>query len=273
MSNFKNIRFTPFQLAVLGILTCVLCGICGGIGLVASSLNFNSPRRAAAAPPSPSAVASQPVATETRTPVVAESSPTVVITSTPTVEPTASRPAAAPSATATYVVAPALINKDKIAEIVRFVELNRQLALPDAVPIKFLTRRQLREQWRDTSFDVAALEAVQTQQEFYRALHLIEPEVDLVQAALDSQTDILLGYYAPKEKVMHIVAESVNMFAEEEMTFAHEYVHALQDYHFDLNTIFDSELSGDALLAARSLPEGGCPPGRGFVYPAKYQAG
>jgi hypothetical protein len=40
------------------------------------------------------------------------------------------------------------------------------------------------------------------------------------------------------------------------MTFAHEYVHALQDYQFDLNHVFAEELSGDALLAARSLPEG-----------------
>jgi hypothetical protein len=103
---------------------------------------------------------------------------------------------------------------------------------------------------------VAALEAVQTQQEFYRALSLIEPEVDLVQAAFNSQTDLLLGYYTPQEKVMYIIAESVNMFAEEEMTFAHEYVHALQDYHFGLNDVFAEQLSGDALLAARSLPEG-----------------
>lgn len=136
------------------------------------------------------------------------------------------------------------------------MERYRQLALPTIVPIEFLTRRQLREQWRTTSFDVAALEAAQTQQEFYRALGLIEPEVDLVQAAFDSQTDIMLGYYTPKEKVMVIIAESVNMFSEEEMTFAHEYVHALQDYHFDLNQVLSAQLSGDALLAARSLPEG-----------------
>jgi hypothetical protein len=55
---------------------------------------------------------------------------------------------------------------------------------------------------------------------------------------------------------MYIIAESVNMFAQEEMTFAHEYVHALQDYYFDLNGYLNKEGSADALLAARSLPEG-----------------
>lgn len=245
MSNFKNIRFSPFQLAVLGILTCMLCVICAGIGLVTSRLSLNSPPQVLAA-------SSPPAATPTAT---VANSPTAMATPSATLEPT-SLPPAAPSPTATYVVAPALINKDKISKIIQFVELSRQLTLPSEVPLKFLTRRQLQAQWRDSSFDVAALEAVQTQQEFYRVLNLIGPEVDLVQAAFDSQADILLGYYTPQEKVMYIIAESVNMFAEEEMTFAHEYVHALQDYHFGLNRVFTAELSGDALLAARSLPEG-----------------
>lgn len=179
-----------------------------------------------------------------------------VPTPTPAIEAAPSRPVANPSPTATYVVAPALINQDKIAQIITYVERQRQLSLPAEIPIKFLTRRQLREQWRESSFDVTTLEAVQTQQEFYRLLGLIEPEVDLVEAALDSQTSLLLGYYTPQEKAMVIIAESVNMFAEEQMTFAHEYVHALQDYHFDLNQLMTADRSGDAQLAARSLPEG-----------------
>jgi hypothetical protein len=249
VSNFKSLHFTPFQLIVLGLLTCILCGICAGIGLVARSFSLDVPQAAAA--PSPLApAASQPAATHTP-----PASPTAATPPTPIIEPSA-LPSAAPSATATYVVAPALINQAKIADITRFVEQYRQLSLPTQIPIKFLTRRQLQEQWRDTSFDGAALQAAQTQQEFYRALNLIEPKVDLVQAAFDSQTDMMLGYYTPKEKEMYIIAESVNMFAEEEMTFAHEYVHALQDYHFNLGKVFEAELSGDALLAARSLPEG-----------------
>jgi hypothetical protein len=254
VSNFKSIHFTPFHLVALGILTCILCGICAGTGLVAYGLGLDLPRVAGVPPPATPPI-SQP--TGIQSPVVTSEPdpPPATPMPTPLVKPTV-LPSAAPSPTATYVVAPALINQEKIAEITSFVEQYRQLALPDEIPIKFLTRRQLQEQWRDTSFDVAALEAVQTQQEFYRALNLIEPGVDLVEAAFASQTDIMLGYYTPKEKAMVIIAESVNMFAEEEMTFAHEYVHALQDYHFDLSHIFDEKLSGDALLAARSLPEG-----------------
>lgn len=251
----KNIRFTPFQLAILGILTFVFCAICVGNGLIYSTIRFDSPPEETIALLPATPLESKPQLEET--PLATQASNELVVnTPTPTLELTRLPPAPVPSPTATYVVAPALINKDKIAEIIKFVEKQRQLSLPTEIPIKFLTRRQLREQWRDSSFDVATLEAVQTQQEFYRILGLIEPDVDLVEAAFDSQTNILLGYYTPKEKAMYIIAESVNMFAEEEMTFAHEYVHALQDYHFDLNNIITEDRSGDALLAARSLPEG-----------------
>lgn len=246
----KTRPLTLPQTIILAGLAMVLCLICAGtIGVIYtnSDLLFGLPSQEAAAAPPGQAPVGPPTATPAPGPTPTPR-PTVAL-----VEPTAT---AQPSPTATYAVAPEFINKDKIADIVQFVEKSRQLSLPENVPIQFLTRHQLREQWRDEAFDVAALEAVQTQQEFYAALGLIEPQVDLVEAAFSSQTDILLGYYTPEEKMMYIIAESVNMFAEEEMTFAHEYVHALQDHHFDLTAIFNDQTSGDVLLAARSLPEG-----------------
>lgn len=251
----KRVGFSSTQMVILGLLALVLCGVFGGLGttiyLNLDELRGTAPQNVAVAPPPPA----PPLAT-----------PTIEVTPTstdiPTPAPTSTSmlpqaaPTAEPSATATYAVDPAFINKDKISEIAKFVEVWRELSLPQDVPIEFLTRRQLQEQWRDEAFDVAALQAVQTQQDFYRVMGLIEPDVDLVEAAFDSQTDILMGYYTPEEKAMYIIAESVNMFANEEMTFAHEYVHALQDYHFDLSNIITTGISGDAMLAARSLPEG-----------------
>ncbi|MEM7342759.1 MAG: hypothetical protein AAF485_00820 [Chloroflexota bacterium] len=249
-SPANSLAMTPFQLAVLGGLTLLLCII--GLTIVSIIyLNwetfFDVPQeQVAVAPTEPEATISP--------------SPTNTSIATATPLPTATLPVVEatklPTPTATQVVAAEYINKDKIAEIIQFVEDIRQLSLPEAVPINFLTRRQLEDQWQEDAFDKSVIEAVKTQQEFYTALGLIEPDVDLVQAAYDSQTDIILGYYTPDEKVMYIIAESVNMFAQEEMTFAHEYVHALQDYFFDLSLILPENSSGDALLAARSLPEG-----------------
>jgi hypothetical protein len=154
------------------------------------------------------------------------------------------------------VVAPEFINKDKIREIIEYVELRRQLALPEKLPLNFLTRRQIQEQWQQGSVEREVLEVVEKQQQFYAAMGLIEPEVDLVQAALDTQNSLVLGYYDPEERMMYVIADSVNMFAQEEMTFAHEYVHALQDHHFGIGALLDRNVSADAQLAARALPEG-----------------
>ncbi len=245
----KKETLTPAQMMILGVLSMLLCFICAAIvGLIYTNNDTLF------GPASQEVVAASPVAeVPTLTP-----SPTMTDTPMPQATTTLSKPAATPkpSPTATYVVGADLINRDKIAEITAFVEKQRGLYLPEPVPVKFLTYQQLREQWREQSFDKAAIEAIQTRQEFYRALDLIEPDVDLVQASFDSQTDTLLGYYTPKEKVMYVVAESVNMLSQEEIIFAHEYTHALQDYHFDLDAFLNVAVSGDALLAMRSLPEG-----------------
>jgi hypothetical protein len=53
-----------------------------------------------------------------------------------------------------------------------------------------------------------------------------------------------------------LVADSVNMFANEEIVYAHEYVHALQDQHFGLSHLLDQNLSADQAIADRALAEG-----------------
>jgi hypothetical protein len=55
---------------------------------------------------------------------------------------------------------------------------------------------------------------------------------------------------------MYLIAESVNMFASEEIVYAHEYTHALQDQHFGLDRFFSDELNADQAIAAQSLLEG-----------------
>ena len=244
----KSNPFSSAQIVVLLVLFLFLCAVCSGVGAVFYLRQNTIPAQAGSGVSTP---ATSVAASNANTPQF-----------TPTPAPTATsmlpqaKPTAEPSATATYVVSAEFTNKDKIKDILGFVEEWRELSVPQEIPIVFLTRDQFSSQWQDEAFDVEILEAVKKQQEFYIVMGLLEPDVDLVQAAYDSRTDIILGYYTPDEKIMYVIAESVNMFAQEEMTFAHEYVHALQDAHFDLSTIYNHNRSGDALLAARSLPEG-----------------
>jgi hypothetical protein len=48
----------------------------------------------------------------------------------------------------------------------------------------------------------------------------------------------------------------VNMFAGEEIVYAHEYTHALQDQHFGLKRFLSADMNADQAIAARALAEG-----------------
>lgn len=240
------------QMLVLAILGLLLCGICAGTSLLIWQNQPALTGLTTGSQPTPTAPPAPPATPELLAAATGSPAPRPTATSM-LPQATATRQ---PTATATYAVAPEFINKDKIRDITKFVEQWRELELPEKLPIEFVTRPQLRELWRDQAYEAETLTAVQTQQEFYKALGLLQPDVDLLEAAFESQMSQMMGYYTPEDKSLVIIAESVNMFANEEMTFAHEYTHALQDHHFDLSRIFNTNLSGDALLAARSLPEG-----------------
>lgn len=246
----KKMSLSLVQMGILAGLVLALCGVCSAFvsfTYLNRTVLFGSSQAAA---PTPIATAT-PSPTLTRSP----SAPPMPTTTATSMLPTAI-PTGAPTPTPTYAVAPEKINEAKIHQITEYVEQARQLTLPDEIPISFITRDQLRQQWQQESIEKATLDALTTQQQFYIALGLIEPGVDLAQIALDSQARTVLGYYDPEEKIMHVIAESVNMFSQEEMTFAHEYTHALQDHHFDLQRLLETDSSADGRLAARALPEG-----------------
>ncbi len=240
-SKSKQPRLTTQQTVIVASLLLIACGVWTGIGTAVYLYRddlFSAPV----------AVAPLPTATPLPTvPPTATPPPTVTPAPTMTLEPTP---------TATYAVAPALINREKIDNITQFVEQVRGLSMPQDVPIEFLQRNQLRQQWATEAFDSTVLEAAEAQYQLHVALDLLDPQVDLVETTLDFQTRSLMGYYTPQNQTMVVIADSVNMFADEEITFAHEYMHALQDYNFGLQRLLTMGDSADALLAARALPEG-----------------
>lgn len=235
---------TPSQLLILAGLLMVAAIVWIGIGLaiyINQDQLFEPPASVNQIEPSPQNRLAPVQPTERPSPTSS------LAPATPTPE---------PSPTATYAVAPAFINKEKIANIIKFVETRRGLSLPQALPINFLQRNQLQQQWKAEAIDSRVARMIENQELLHRALGLIQERANLAEAAAEFQTRSLMGYYRPDNKSMYIVADSVNMFADEEMTFAHEYVHALQDYYFDLSSLLRFDSSMDAILAARALPEG-----------------
>jgi hypothetical protein len=187
-------------------------------------------------------------------PPAPDQSPTLTATVAPS--PTATPMPRVPTATSTLVVPPELINRDKINEITGYVVNIRGLEpLQDVSPV-FLTRAQLRQQL-ETEYTEASISSVlDRDRELYVALDLLDPTADFRRIALDSAAQNVAGFYAPKEQVLYLVAESVNMFASEEIVYAHEYTHALQDQHFGLTRLLSADMNADQAIAARALIEG-----------------
>jgi hypothetical protein len=97
-----------------------------------------------------------------------------------------------------------------------------------------------------------------------RAFHLVDGGFDFETLYLDVMTESLGGYYDPEEDQLVLVrrdevfsSEALDGASEEEQVAAHELVHALQDQHFDLQSIRNREYDDDDVdVAVTSLIEG-----------------
>ena len=90
-----------------------------------------------------------------------------------------------------------------------------------------------------------------------RALGLIPPDASLKDLELELLNDQVVGFYDPVTKQMSVKSTTGTLGALEQITFAHEFDHALQDQHFDLTKLGISVADqGDRSLARLSLAEG-----------------
>lgn len=192
--------------------------------------------------------------------IIAQSTPeaTPIPSATPTAtpSPTATRVPRPPTSTPTLVVPPDFINRDKINQITDYVVSMRGLEPLRDVPSRFLSRAELRQYLETEYTEKRISSALDRNRELYIAMDLLDPTADFAAVALDSAAQNIAGFYTPEQQVLYLVAESVNMFAREEMVYAHEYTHALQDQHFGLARYLGENLNADQAIAARALIEG-----------------
>ena len=99
-------------------------------------------------------------------------------------------------------------------------------------------------------------ETLQTQ-EVLSILGLIPDGMDLYQLVLDLHTELVLGLFDDETEMMYVVGDLEALGPTEETTFAHEYVHALQQQHFDIHALHETvEEDSEAHAALSALIEG-----------------
>lgn len=98
---------------------------------------------------------------------------------------------------------------------------------------------------------------------FYNAFDFLPADYDLRAGLTALYSDQVAGYYDTETETMHVIltnGEEAGLFLPllERIIYVHEYTHALQDQHFDLDTFLsvDPAENSDAYLAQLALIEG-----------------
>jgi hypothetical protein len=131
----------------------------------------------------------------------------------------------------------------------------------DPVERRLVTTDQLRTYVLDEFLDDYTARDAQTDADMLFMLGLLPEVLDLRQLYTDLYSEQIAGYYDTENDEMVVVCES-GFSGVERLTYAHEFVHTLQDQHFGFETgleYSDTACEGNSqrCAATRALFEGG----------------
>ncbi len=142
------------------------------------------------------------------------------------------------------------------AEVEANVTELRGLSLLEPITPVVLTRDQLRDRVSaDFAAEVTPQEARDDVLEL-SAFDFMARDYDLYTAQVELQSEGILGFYDPETAEFVVVNDGALLDPAAQWTHAHEFVHALQDQHYDLEALTDDSLDSEAQAAVRALAEG-----------------
>ncbi len=180
------------------------------------------------------------------------STPTPVPPSTPSGSPTPPLPRTTPTPT----LAPA-VDFGLMDTIQRQVSALRGLAPTRPVERAVMTAAELRDYIvRKLNQDYPEEEA-QSDLITLLAFGLLDKEMDLRDLYVNLYSEQVAGFYDSDAERLYVISDLPQFGPLEKSTFAHEYGHALQDQHFDLEKLgIDDKRNSQRAEAIRALAEG-----------------
>ena len=126
------------------------------------------------------------------------------------------------------------------------------------VPYEFITRQQFTDELIELQFSEIPEETRNAEANLYKRLGLLPDDADLDQLLVELYGAQVAAYYRPDTKRFYIITDNEDPFsASDKIIVAHEYTHALQDQHFDLEATRVKDLTqGDAALGQLGAVEG-----------------
>jgi hypothetical protein len=119
---------------------------------------------------------------------------------------------------------------------------------------------EMRRRFVDTFLGEDAVEEARAQVLVLSTLDFMSPSVDLLKLWEEGFAEGIAGFYLPETEEIYIISNDYAVGALERVIYAHEFGHALQDQHFDLETLGLDVTGGlestDRLLGIKGLVEG-----------------
>lgn len=152
-------------------------------------------------------------------------------------------------------------SQTEIEDITEDVSQVRQLTPQQEIELTVITRDELREDYRGLVEEEYPEDEQYADMRELLAFGLIDEEMDFGELYSELYGEQVLGYYDSETGRMVVVRDNDQtggFTAMEEVTYAHETVHALQDQTFDLDAgeLGREDLSDDQAYAITALIEG-----------------
>jgi hypothetical protein len=181
----------------------------------------------------------------------APSASPIAVSPTPSGSATASPSATGGSPLPTDVTA-------QIDAVVEQMPATRELAALEKVPFVLLTRDEARIELEALAREELDLVALEAEERLLRRLGLLAEDDDaLLDLLIELQGAAVAAYYRTDTGTMYIIERDEPFSSLDKVFVAHEYTHALQDQHFDLEGNRITDLSeGDAVIAQLAAIEG-----------------
>jgi hypothetical protein len=163
-------------------------------------------------------------------------------------------PLPAPSATPERSASPDL--EDVLAALEADVADLRDLPPADIGPAEFVSRAEAERRLADQFAEDYPADEVAADNALLRGLGLLTADQDVAALQLQLLSGQVLGYYDDVTRSMVIVSDA-GLTPEAQVTYAHEYTHALQDAAFGIDSMeLDAQGDDDGAFARLALVEG-----------------
>ncbi len=138
-------------------------------------------------------------------------------------------------------------------QVVAIRGLERRQDLPERILAPDALAEELRDLYRADN----PAQEVASQERLLKRLGLLSPDADLEALVLELLGSAVAGFYNPDEEALVIVQRGTEFGPVERFTLAHEFNHALQDQHYDLDSLgVEDPDNSDRGLARRAYVEG-----------------